>query len=335
MGKGRAPTFDAASAQASATAAANSAQNRNNQMNAAGNNATNAFGSMTTQVSTGRGDPSGLPRGAAIGVTQTLNPTLQGAANVGQQALGAQFGLLPQQAFNPNTNGQQIRNAYIQQATAPLQSEWQRQDNALQAQIADRGLPIGSNAYNNAMAPVNEQRSNQLRAIGGQAYLAGTGEEQRQFGNQLTQYQLPGQMAAQNVGLLQNVQNLAPAIRYPNVSQISPDAAAGQAMQAQQMQYQSQLQQYNQRQQQLGQALQMGLGLLSAPLTGGTSLLGMGMGALGGALGGMFNGGGGAGGSMIGNASSLPAGTTDASLPWAMPNYNSYAGYTQTTPYGY
>jgi hypothetical protein len=216
---------------------------------------TGPMGSSTFQK-----DANGNP----IGITNTLSPGLQTAADNVTGAVGAQTGMLPTTAFDPNIDANGIRQSYVNQGLLAAQPEWARQDKNREITFTNRGLPIGSEAWTDAENQVGESRNQYLQALSNQAWQAGANEEQRQFGNQLTQYQLPQQMAAGGLGLLSGMNGLVPQAQQPqaNVGSVDYTGMVNNN-------YKAQMDAYNSKMTGLGQLAGAGLGLLTAPLTGG------------------------------------------------------------------
>ncbi len=213
------------------------------------------FGSSTFE----RG-ADGLP----TGINTSFAPGMQGTADNIMGAVNAQTGLMPTTAFNPNTDGSAIRQAFVNQGLNYAQPEWARQDADREVMLRNRGLPIGDEAWRGAEDQVSSARNQYLGDLSSRAFQAGANEEQRQFGNQLTQYQLPQQMAAGGLGLLQGMNGLLPNAQQPqaNIGSVDYSGLVNNN-------YNQQMQQYNNGMTGLGQLAGAGLGLLTAPLTGG------------------------------------------------------------------
>ena len=131
------------------------------------------YGSLTYAV-TGE-DPYGNPTWTA---TQSLNPDLQNLATTSIQGL-QQSQANPMYGINP---GQTYSDA-IMQRLAP-QQEMQRKQ--FDAQMANRGIPVGTEAYNNAYRQFSQGQNDQLTSaiIGGMQ----TGLQAQQLqGNQAAQ----------------------------------------------------------------------------------------------------------------------------------------------------
>ena len=221
---------------------------------------TGPFGSSTFQK-----DASGNP----TGINTSLSPGMQTAANNVTGAVGAQTGLLPTTAFNPGTDAAGIRQSFVDQGMQYAQPEWARQDKNREITMTNRGLPIGSEAWTDAENQVGESRNQYMGDLSNRAWQAGANEEQRQFGNQLTQYQLPQQMAAGGMGLLAGMNGLTPTAQQPQANVGSVDYAG-----LVNNQYNQQMAAHNAKMQGLGQLAGAGMGMLAAPMTGGTSLFG-------------------------------------------------------------
>lgn len=229
---------------------------------------TGPFGSSTFTK-----DANGNP----TGINTSLSSELQGSADNLTGNLGAQTGMLPSGAFNPNVDASGIRSAYQDNAMLAAQPEWARQDKQNNVTMAERGIPIGSEIWGDTQDKTGEQRNAYMRGAANDSFIAGANEEQRQYGNQLTQYQLPGQMASNSLGLLQGMNGLTPQASQPQANIQAPDYSG-----MVQNKYNADSAAYNNKMSGLGQLASTGLGLLAAPMTGGLSLGMMGMGGGGG-----------------------------------------------------
>jgi hypothetical protein len=239
------------------------------QMNMNALNQTNPFGSSKFTRDA---------NGNLTGINTSLSGALQGGAKSIMGNVGAQAGLLPSGAFNPNVDGSAIRKAIQDNAMLAAQPEWNRQDDRWRIEREERGLPIGSEIDSDVAAQTGEARNQYLRGVANDSFIAGANEEQRQFGNALTQYKLPWETTASSLGLLQGLKGLTPQASQPQASIAAPNYS-----QLMQNQYEAEKAQYDSEMSGLGQLASTGLGLLAAPMTGGLSL-GM-MGGLGGLAG--------------------------------------------------
>ncbi len=229
---------------------------------------TNPFGSSTFTR-----DASGNP----TGITSSLSPELAGAAGNVSGAVNAQTGLLPSGSFDPNIDAAGLRQSYVDQGLNYALPAWQQEDKLRKVTQSERGIPLGSEIYTDMESGVADNRSRYLSDLASKAWQAGANEEQRQFGNELTKYQLPGAMAGQGLGLLSGMGGLIPQAQQPQASVAAPNYTG-----LVQSNYQNEMQKYAADQQGLGNLLKTGAALALAPMTGGlsTTLLGTGLGAL-------------------------------------------------------
>jgi hypothetical protein len=90
--------------------------------------------------------------------------------------------------------------------------------------MSDRGLPIGSEIFNDQMGEYNRARDTSILGASRTADLDASNEFQRQYGNKLTEHNLPLQQLSTLMGNSQSVQNpsFAP---YSTASAQAPDVA--------------------------------------------------------------------------------------------------------------
>ncbi len=183
------------------TASYNAALNRIDQ--------SSPFGSIS--YTTNGTDPA---TGAPLYAQNTqLSPQLQGLfdSQVGSQqgisdAITGAIGRLPNGAFDPSgINTDKIRDASYQHQVGQLQPEFDRAKTTLTGTLNDRGLPIGSEIWNNEQNRYDTNVNNSLTQASRQADLDASNEYQRQFGNALTEYNLPQQQLAALMGNSQAV----------------------------------------------------------------------------------------------------------------------------------
>tara|TARA_R110000772_G_scaffold64035_2_gene143201 strand:- start:139 stop:948 length:810 start_codon:yes stop_codon:yes gene_type:complete len=166
-----------------AAARAATAANRVNQITPYGN---------LNYAETGK-DQYGNPTWTA---TQTMTPELQSANSNILSQVGNQYsqaftgGDLPSYGINP---GQNYAEA-IMQRLQPQQAMEQKQ---FDAQMANQGIPVGSEAYTNAARVFQQgQNDKQTSAVTGGMGIGLTANQQ-QFGQNLSKYQLPMTIASQ------------------------------------------------------------------------------------------------------------------------------------------
>lgn len=132
--------------------------------------------------------------------TQTIAPELQGLTNKVFGGLEGQYGQnftggnLPSYGINPGEN-------YSDAIMRRLQPQMQMEQKQFDAQMANQGIPVGSEAYQNAARVFQQgQNDKQTSAITG-GMGVGLQANQQQYGQNLTNYQLPLNVANQVKGL--------------------------------------------------------------------------------------------------------------------------------------
>lgn len=237
-----------------------------------------AFEDVLRQGTLNQNAPSGSvsytrdPNGNPTGVTTSLSPALQGAFDTTIGAAGSQLGMLPTEAFNPNVNGADIRDAYVRQGLNNVEDLWNRQDQARNVTYAERGLPMGSEIYNNAENEVAKNRNDYLSQLSNQAYQAGTAEEQRQFGNQMTQYFTPFQAGISALNMGSGILGMVPGANPLPIQNLQPGNYADTANRN----YAAAVAQYNQdaanQSAGLGNFLKFGGSVLGSAIPGGGTI---------------------------------------------------------------
>lgn len=185
-------------------------------------NQTGPLGSVTWQR-----DANGNPTGQSITLSKDVQDWLNNqfglAGGVGQAALG-QISNLPTDPFslsNIPSTGEIAQGLYQQQADL-LKPQFNEQTNAIEVQLANRGLPVGSEAYNLAKDRLERSQNAALTNAANNATTGAGQEQQRQIQNALMEYKLPYEQ-------LSSLENLIPKFALPgyqNVPQVnaqSPD----------------------------------------------------------------------------------------------------------------
>lgn len=266
------PTATAA-AQSTAdvnTAAAQTALNDVNQNTPYGSTTYNPTGQYTT--------PSGLTVPTYTQTTQ-LTPLAQSILT-GEQTVGANLMPTAQSLANeastsattplnfntpdsatlnegPQLLDQNVTNALYGQQAGFLNPQWNQQQQLLQDQLSRQGIPVGSDAYNNAMEQFNNSKTQAYQSAQDSAIGAGTTAASNLFNMALTgqQQNIAQQQTAQSnpLQLLSSLFGAAPQtpsqpITTPTSSTVSPTdvvGATGLSTQAQLSDYQAQLAQQN------------------------------------------------------------------------------------------
>lgn len=159
--------------------------------------------------------------------TTSLSPELQGLldSQIGAQggisnAITGALGNLPTGPFNPNIDVGDIRQRSMDSQLAMLNPEFERGRKTLEGTMSDRGIPIGSEIFRGELDRFEGAKNNSLLAASRQADQDANSEYQRQFGNELTKFQMPMQQLSALMGASSPVQN-------PSFSPFAQSSSAG------------------------------------------------------------------------------------------------------------
>lgn len=246
-----------------ATAAAQSGANKEAIQESAKVNAIDQFGPSGS--STYKRDENGVP----VSQTVSLSPENQQFYNTSSQVrnkladtANAFTNFLPTTAFAmpDSMQSDRVADTLYQRKLGMVQPQLDQADKDLKLQLSDRGIPIGSEVYNDEMARLSQARGNTLASIAQDATLAGGQEQDRQLQDALTLRALPfNELSA----FLQG----APAMSSPQFQNTpayqtqAPDIAG-----LINSNYTNQLNQYNQQQSSLANGL-FGLGAAAIGLS--------------------------------------------------------------------
>lgn len=207
------------------------------------------------------------------GQTQTFSDPLNTASTNVQGGVANASTWTPQSQFKLSDvpNGLPLADATFTQGMTYMRPEFDRQDKNLEVRMSERGLPIGSEAWNDANAVQSDSQNRAVTDLTQRALLMTPAEEQRQIGNALTERSQGYADVNSGLGLLSGMGGL-----LPQAQSLTPQTPVN-AMGAYDQQYQSEAAAYKAKQDGIQNAVKMGVGLMTAPMTGGTSLAGMGM----------------------------------------------------------
>lgn len=185
------------------TAAYNAALNRINQ--------SSPFGSISYSQ-TGTDPTTGAP---IYSQSTQLSPQLQSLfdSQIGTQqglssAITGALGNLPSGAFDASgINTDDIRQRSFDSQMAMMAPQFDKGWKTLENTMGDRGIPIGAEIWNDQTGEFNRARDSSILAAGRQADLDASNEFQRQYGNKLTEYNLPYQALGALMGNSQSVGN--------------------------------------------------------------------------------------------------------------------------------
>jgi hypothetical protein len=207
------------------------------------------FGSME-YTSAGIDPVTGAQR---MNQTTSLSPELQSLfdSQIGSQrgisdAITGAIGRLPTGEFNPNIDVGDVRQRSFDSQMALLNPQFEQGFKELEGRMSDRGLPVGSEVWNDQFGEYNRAKDTSMLGAARQADLDASNEFQRQYGNELTEYNLPLQQLGALMGNSQAVGN--PQFgNYAQASAQAPDVG-GNTWKA----YQANMDRYNQQQAGIG-----------------------------------------------------------------------------------
>ncbi len=185
-------------------------------------NQSGPLGSVTWQR-----DANGMPTGQNISLSPDVQAWLNNqfglASGVGNAALG-QVSNLPGSPFSlsniPSTSD--IAQGLYKQSADLLKPQFNEQTNAVEVNLANRGLPVGSEAYNLEKNRLERSQDAAMTNAANNATAAAGQEQQRQIGNALTQYMLPYQQLSSLESLIPKF-SLPDFQKPPTVQTASPD----------------------------------------------------------------------------------------------------------------
>ena len=182
---------------------------------------------------------------------------LPGAINRAMSPLTTDTQYSPILNQGPQLLNQGVTNAIYGEQAGFLNPQWNQQGQLLQDQLSRQGIPVGSDAYNNAMEQFNNSKTQAYQAAQDSAITGGTQAAGNLFNMALAgQQQNLGQQQTLQMNPLQNVQailGMTPStptqpIVQPSQATIAPTdviGAQGLSTQAQMAAYQAQLAQQN------------------------------------------------------------------------------------------
>jgi hypothetical protein len=145
----------------------------------------------------------------------TLSPELQGLLNsqIGSQqgisdAISGAIGRLPSSPFDASgINTDATRQRSFDSQMALLRPEFEKNQKGMEVRLAERGLPIGSELFNEQTGEFNRARDSAMLGAARQADQDASGEAQRLYGNAMNEYNLPLQQLSALMGNSSPVQN--------------------------------------------------------------------------------------------------------------------------------
>jgi len=150
--------------------------------------------------------------------TQTQTPELQNLTNASIAQLINQYGSTPFSGGNLPSYGINPGENYSDAIMRRLQPQQEMQQKQFDAQMANQGIPVGSEAYQNAARQFQQGQNDQRTSAITGGMGIGLSANQQQYNQNLTNYQLPLNIAS-------NVKAIATP-GYVNPSQQATTAGA-------------------------------------------------------------------------------------------------------------
>lgn len=193
-------------------------------------NQTTPFGSLTYSQ-TGKDPTTGAPIWSA---NTSLSPELKALLDKQMTSQGniadvltQTTGFLPTSAFDPSglPSTENIAKTAYDRQVGLLNPEFQDSATKLGVSLSERGIPVGSEVYNNEMDRFERAKNQSLTAAAQSADLASTTEQQRQLQNAMQQYNMPYDQIAKLMGVNPSVSN--PAFQQTGQTGVANTDVAG------------------------------------------------------------------------------------------------------------
>lgn len=167
------------------TAAAQAGANKDAIRESAKVNAVAQYG-PTGSVTYDR-DGNGVPTAQRVnlsdnqqGIFDTQERITQSVSNTAESLAGS----LPTAPLDTSSvDGSQVAQALYDRKMDLIRPEMEDARNKADISLVERGIPVGSEIYNDEMGRLDRAESQTLESLSNDAVLAGTSEEQRQLGN--------------------------------------------------------------------------------------------------------------------------------------------------------
>lgn len=125
--------------------------------------------------------------GQAANTPLNFNTPFSGMINSGPQSIGSlNSAYAPTLNAGPQLLNQNVTNAIYGQQKSFLDPQWNLQQTQLQDQLSRQGIPVGSDAYNNAMGQLTNARTQAYQSAQDSAIGQGTGAASNLFNMALT-----------------------------------------------------------------------------------------------------------------------------------------------------
>lgn len=205
--------------------------------------------------------------GNVTGQNVTLSSALQGGADNAQSNFSSLTNNLPTAPINfDNSTVDNIVKSNYDAYSALQQPGRDQAQKQLTTQLSDRGIPIGSEVYNDAQGNLDRENSLADQNAAATFLNAAPGLQSQLDANTINQYNAPYTTAANSLGLLQGLNGLTSAAPQGSASIEAPNYIG-----LVNNQYNAEMQKYQNEMNGINSLVSGGLGLLTAPLTGGVS----------------------------------------------------------------
>jgi hypothetical protein len=128
--------------------------------------------------------------------TQTMTPELQNITNASIGQLSSQYGNTPFTGGNLPSYGINPNETYSDAIMRRLQPQMEMEKKQFDAQMANQGIPVGSEAYTNAARQFQQGQNDKLTSAVTGGMGVGLAANQQQYNQNLTNYQLPLNIAS-------------------------------------------------------------------------------------------------------------------------------------------
>ena len=128
--------------------------------------------------------------------TQTMTPELQNITNASIGQLSSQYGNNPFTGGNLPSYGINPNETYSDAIMRRLQPQMEMEKKQFDAQMANQGIPVGSEAYTNAARQFQQGQNDKLTSAVTGGMGVGLAANQQQYNQNLTNYQLPLNIAS-------------------------------------------------------------------------------------------------------------------------------------------
>lgn len=181
------------------------------------------YGSTTYQKDPKTGLPISQTVDLSPGVQEWLDKQFAVSGGLDQAAIN-QLGNMPTDKFSlssiPSTDA--IAQTAYQRQVDLMKPQFNEATNAMEVNLANRGIPVGSEIWNNESNRLERSQDAALKGAAQDATLLAAQEQQRLLGNAVTEREMPFKELASYLGTSPNFQT-PDFMKTPTVNMQSPD----------------------------------------------------------------------------------------------------------------